>query len=147
MKFIFIISVSLVLLSNCGYHLKTQNPLINVEIIANNHHSFIDRLKKKLDHTKIATTKLHILKTQQSEQTITSNNQGQTTALRLVIKTNIKLVQIKNNKILFKGTLQQNQIIDISNNSSIDNKQKEIALQQLYNELIQQILSKIHYAN
>ncbi len=145
MKFIFIISVGLLLLSGCGYHLKTQNALVNTKIVSNNQHTLVNILRQKLDTKKTITTNLQFLKIKHSEQVVTTNNQGQITSLRLIAKTTIKLTQIKTNKILFNGTLQQNQIIDISNNSSVDNKQKETTLQQLYNELAQQILFKINY--
>jgi hypothetical protein len=144
LKIIVITSFIFLLLSSCGYHLATQQTSINVEVITNSKHPLINALKKNLDTKNIATLQLHILKIQQFKQSITTNNLGQVTSLHLVLKADIKITSIQKNTLLFNGTLQQSQVIDISNNSSIDDVKIATTLEQLQELLIQQILFKIN---
>jgi hypothetical protein len=130
-------------LSSCGYHLATQQTSINVEVITSSSHPLINTLKKKLDTKSIATLQLHILKIQQIKQSITTNNLGQITSLRLALKADIKITSIQKKISLFNGTLQQSQIIDISNNSNVDDVKIATTLEQLQKSLIQQILFRI----
>ena len=145
-KVTFVI-LSLTLLSNCGYHLKTQQETMNIHIVSNSDNTLVQLLKKRLDTTQNITKQLQIFSVKQSQQSISSNNQGQTSSLKLSVQAQIKLSKIIENKTFFKGVLQKSQIINISNNSSVDEVQKETTFKQLYNELIEQIFFKINHAN